>query len=246
MYTIDTKTYYPYFGHGGRFGNYFFRNLLGSILAKKYDLKAIYKYQEIFDKLNIKLYSGNNYYNNSPIIIDDNNYLDFINGTININNKLLLFGFYQKPDFCKFLKNYFHENHRDYFNNNNKYYNRSNNNLFIHIRLDDAEKYNPGFNYYDKVISSINYDIGYISTDTPNHKIVIDLINKYNLELYDSPIEETLLFSSTCKNIVLSNGTFSWLIGFLSNKSNIYYPSIKKEWHGNIFIFDEWKCITIE
>jgi hypothetical protein len=243
--SIDTLTYYPYFGHGGRFGNYFFRNMLGSILAHKYDLKAIYKYHDIFDKLNIKLYSGNKVYLNSNIIIDDNNYIEFINNDIHLNNKLLLFGYYQKPEFCKILKKYFDENHREYFNENNSYYNRTNNDLFVHIRLDDAVQYNPGFNYYDKVLSNIKYDNGYISSDTPDHKMVIDLINKYNLKLYNNSIDDTLLFSSTCKNIVLSNGTFSWLIGFLSNNSNIYYPIMKKEWHGNIFVFDEWNGIKI-
>jgi hypothetical protein len=78
MYTIDTLKYEPLFGNGGRFCNYFFRNMIGSILAKKYNLKAIYKYQDLFDKLNIKLYSGDLIYNNNPTIINNNNIFDYL------------------------------------------------------------------------------------------------------------------------------------------------------------------------
>jgi hypothetical protein len=54
------------------------------------------------------------------------------------------------------------------------------------------------------------------------------------------------MFGSTCKNIILSGGTFSWLIGFLSpNNSNVFYPDIKKRWYGDIFNFKNWKKIII-
>ena len=48
------------------------------------------------------------------------------------------------------------------------------------------------------------------------------------------------MFASTCKNVILSSGTFSWLIGLLSYYSNIYYPKIYVKWHGDIFVFSEW------
>ena len=54
------------------------------------------------------------------------------------------------------------------------------------------------------------------------------------------------MFGSTCNNIVLSGGTFSWLIGFLAIKSeNIYYPEIKQKWYGDIFSFSNWKKINV-
>jgi len=54
------------------------------------------------------------------------------------------------------------------------------------------------------------------------------------------------MFGSTCNNIVLSGGTFSWLIGFLAIKSeNIYYPELKEKWYGDIFSFLNWKNIYL-
>ena len=48
------------------------------------------------------------------------------------------------------------------------------------------------------------------------------------------------MFASTCKNIVLSHGTFSWLIGLLGFYSTIYYQKITRFWQGDIYVFPEW------
>jgi hypothetical protein len=69
---------------------------------------------------------------------------------------------------------------------------------------------------------------------------------KYNLKIIDYDEVNTVMFGSTCKYIVLSNGTFSWLIGFLAYYSNIYYPKIIHKWHGDIFIFDSWNEIEYD
>jgi hypothetical protein len=56
------------------------------------------------------------------------------------------------------------------------------------------------------------------------------------------------MFGNTCKHIVLSGGTFSWMIGFFAyNAKNIYYPKIKNEqrWYGDIFDLPNWKAIDI-
>jgi hypothetical protein len=246
MYTIDTKTYYSTFGHGGRFGNYFFRNMLGSILAEKYDLKAQYKYHEIFDKLHIDLYSGTKNYN-SPIIINNSNYLNYLENNIEITNNLLLFDYFQVPEFCKYLQKYFDKKYRDKFNINNPYYHNINNNdLFVHVRLDDIANFTPGFEYYDNIISSIKYNIGYISSDSPTHPIVLDLIKKHNLLFFNGNEIDFLLYGSTFKNIILSNGSFSWVLGFLSNNSNIYYPIMTEKWYGDIYVFDKWNGIFVK
>jgi hypothetical protein len=71
----------------------------------------------------------------------------------------------------------------------------------------------------------------------------IALINKYKLKIIKDTEVKTIMFGSTCKNIILSNGTFSWLVGLLGFYSNIYYPQIKNKWHGDIFVFPEWKLI---
>ena len=67
---------------------------------------------------------------------------------------------------------------------------------------------------------------------------------KYNLTVFNSGEVETIQFGSSCKHIVLSSGTFLWFIGVFSLDSTIYYPKIKKIWHGDIFIFPEWNEIS--
>ena len=54
------------------------------------------------------------------------------------------------------------------------------------------------------------------------------------------------MFASTCNNIVLSGGTFSWMMGFFAfYAKNIYYPKYDKPWFGNIFeTNNNWICFT--
>jgi hypothetical protein len=103
---------------------------------------------------------------------------------------------------------------------------------------------NLTFEYYDKVLSSISFDKGYISSDTIKSDICKDLIKKYKLNIaYDTDIH-TIMFGSTCQHIVLSGGTFSWLIGFLGFFSDVYFPSHReKVWYGDIFVFPRWKGV---
>lgn len=84
----------------------------------------------------------------------------------------------------------------------------------------------------------------YIASDTLQHPICQNLIKDFqnicNVKtVNDTPIQ-TIQFASTCKHIILSNGTFSWLIGVLGFYSDVYFPTIKIKWHGDIFVFPDW------
>jgi hypothetical protein len=156
----------------------------------------------------------------------------------------------QTTAFALYLKGYFDSReHKENIVNNNifKEYYQNNNNLFVHVRLGDIIQLNyfSPFEYYDKVLSSQNFDKGYISSDSIKHEICQKLIDKYKLEIFDSDVVKTIMFGSTCNYIVLSSGTFSWMIGLFSYYSEkIYYPKIIQKWHGDIFIFPEWNEIS--
>ena len=108
-------------------------------------------------------------------------------------------------------------NFKDRYNNNND--------LFVHVRLDDATKFTPIIDYYVNTINNIKYDNLYISTDEPSHEIIKKLLEKYpSAKLFLQNEITTFQFASTCKNIILSRGTFSACIGYLSFYSTIYYP----------------------
>jgi hypothetical protein len=225
----------------GRFANHFIRNMASHILAKKYNLKFIYSYYNEIKELGIDLFiDGINSYNET-IEIYDANLIDYINN-ISINKNIIMNDCYQSKEFILYLKKYFDDNHLfDQIKIKNIYNSRydTNNDIFVHVRLGDTIGFNLSFEYYDNIISKIKFENGYISSDTINHEICQKLINKYNLIKIELNEIQTIMYGSTCKYIVLSEGTFSWLIGFLGIYSEIYVPSIHT-WHGDIFVLPEW------
>ena len=90
------------------------------------------------------------------------------------------------------------------------------------------------------------FDKLYISTDEEDHDIVKTIMLNYPSAILVSQDEiKTFQFASTCRNIILSHGSFSAIIGYLSFFSNIYYPAYEadKIWYGDMFSIDTWiKC----
>lgn len=246
---------------GGRFGNIFIRNFIAEYIAKKNNLKFEYERYDQFKKLGIKLFIGEKIYDETiiitdeivdSIIFDDEIFDKYVKNKnilfrkhdynpLNLNN----FCWGQTSSIVSHIRNIVNFEERVY--NSNPYIKKynNNNNLFVHVRLGDIIEHNfyVNFNYYDNIISKISYKIGYITSDSINHDICQKLINKYKLIIYDSDEIDTLQFGSTCKNIILSNGTYSWLLGLLSFRSNVYYPKIKIKWHGNIYVYPDWNEI---
>ena len=66
-----------------------------------------------------------------------------------------------------------------------------------------------------------------------------------NIKLIQCDELKTIQFASTCKNIILSHGSFSAVIGYLSFFSTVYYPEyeLNKIWYGDMFSIKNWiKC----
>jgi len=240
--------------HRARFGNLFFLNMCLHLFSLKYNLMSSYKYEKEFNKLGIYFYKGSKSYNKNMLLTDTNfeNLLesDISPKNIIINNNV----WFHTNRFCKIIKEYFSKNNIfETVKDHNKYNSRYNNNndLFIHVRLGDVtDKTNSLTSYFINIIKYIKFNNGYISSDSINHELCKNLIKNYNLTIVNMSEVETIMFGSTCKNIILSGGSFSWLIGFLANKkSNIYYPELKLKdrWYGDIFSFSNWnKSLIIE
>ena len=104
--------------------------------------------------------------------------------------------------------------------------------------MGDVEQYTPGLNYYLKTITSIEFDNLYISTDSITHPIIHQIIQKYpNTKIIEYNEINTIQFASTCKHIILSHGSFSAVIGYLSFFSTVNYPEYEptKIWYGDMF-----------
>lgn len=227
---------------GSRFGNRLLQNVGLSLLAKKFNYTVLNFQDKGTDKDFLQLneccefglipFSGTQIKNNLVYYSDDN-ILDLLNGPNKINHGILYTEFFQNLDFLISYKN-------EIKNMFQLPPITENNNLFIHVRLGDATKFNPGIDYYRNCIQSITFDKGYITTDEPSHDFITKLVQEFNLQLInDTPIK-TIHLGRICNNIILSNGTFSWWIAFLSNAKNIFYPdNTNSSFHPNIYL-PEW------
>ena len=236
----------------GRIGNQIIRNIAVSLIAEKNDLFVNYSSYNLISQLGIDLFIGKNRFLQT-ISLTDENYLSILqhqnqnqnklNYNLNPNNS-----FFQTKEIIQMIYDYIHlDKNKTKIMENNPFKDRynSNNDLFIHVRLTDVAKYNPGLNYYLHAISKIQFDNLYISSDNPNHSTV-QAIKKSssNSKILNYDEIRTFQFSSTCKHIILSHGTFSSIIGYLSFFSDIYYPKYGKNiWHGDIFSIEGWNEI---
>ncbi len=208
----------------GRLGNQIFRNIAASMIAKKHNLKITYQSYNLMSEIGIPLFLGTKIYNNIKHVNDDNYFLTMNKNNIDFN--INLNSYCQTKQITDKTHAYLNSNENiEHFVNNNKYKDRYNNNndCFIHIRLGDVTRWNPGFKYYDYVLSKLNYDNIYIATDSNDHSIIRDISNKYkNVNIMDNNIINIFKFATTCRFVILSYGTFSAIIGYLSFYSNVY------------------------
>jgi hypothetical protein len=84
------------------------------------------------------------------------------------------------------------------------------------------------------------FNKGYITSDSLEHDFCIKLINKYNLIPVTLNPSDTIAYSKNFNKLILSEGGFSWAIGFLSKANEIICNSRELFWHGDIY-FDKWK-----
>lgn len=224
---------------------------------------VIYENKDSVNKLNslgIQLFSGeNNYAETIPLIEYDlvlvgpnpnNNYFTILNSdsfkqNIDPNHDAC---YCQTQYVSNLIYDYLRiEENKNQIINANKFIDRYNNNndCFIHVRLTDATKFNPGFGYYDKVLSQISFDNLYLATDEIDHDIIKQIMNKYpGVNILNHDIIDLIKFASTNKYIVLSHGSFSAMIGYFSFFSEIYYPEYEHSWHGDMFSIPSWNQVS--
>lgn len=216
-----------------------------------------------FLKLGINFEDQNIHSFTSTIKLNDDRISKFINNDLKLDNSVRYMfdqGVYcQYPDIVKHTVNYFLDSENEICKNiitNNKYQNRykNNNDLFIHVRsgypfswIEGVSKVLepliPDKTFYEKIINSLKtqYDNIYLSSDNINHKTCQELIEKYKIIPFKEDKIDTILFGSTCKYVVISSGSFSFIIGLLAFFSNKVYFSdaagrmSTKNWHPSYY-----------
>jgi len=237
--------------HRARFGNLFFLNMCLHLFSLKFNIKSTYKYEKEFNELGINFFKEGKHVHKKNLLLTDYNFENLLESNILSKNVIINNNvWFHTSRFCKIIKKNFIENnvykkimaknyYRDRYNNNDD--------LFLHIRLGDVENITKELlKYFDNTITRLKFNKGYIASDNINHEICLYLCNKYKLNVINENEVKTIMFGSTCKNIILTGGTFSWLIGFFSMKSsNVFYPELKDRWYGDIFSFSNWEKVNI-
>jgi len=200
-----------------------------------------YSYHDIIEALGIELFSGRNSYP-MQLNLTDTNIMEIIRTkTLPVTFLIGECVYFQSNECSHYLYNHLRsERIMKRIVEKNKFAQRysANNNVFMHIRLGDSVQYTPGFKYFDKVLSSIQFDRGFVASDSPGHPMIQQLIEKYpTISVLNANEIDTILFGSTCKNVILSHGSFSAVIGYLSFHSKVYYPMYEegKKWCGDMF-----------
>lgn len=225
--------------YGGRLGNNLFQYVSAYLFARKFNLSLMtppaYNGLNFGDLLISKNFQGeiNNSYN---IIITDNNFLEYL------KKKDIPKAHYIFSDYFQ-IKKYIIEFEKEIINcfkpTNNKI-----NDVFVVYRIGDTvntRRMLP-IEYYRECLNEINFSSGYITTDTPEHPNIFKLREEFGLKLYDNPCPITTIdFARKFNKLVLSEGTFSWWIGTLSQSEIIFFNKRERFWHGDIFVNKLWK-----
>jgi hypothetical protein len=242
-------------GSSGRLCNQLIRNLAVSLIAEKHDLYVTYGYENIINKLGIDLFCGTNN-NRLKVELKEEDYfsilnLDHIKCSFDPNKY-----FFQTKEISNFIYKHLNSDKvKTKIMEVNPYKTRYNNNndVFMHIRLDDAATWNPGLDYYLNIVKQLAFENLYIGTDEKTHSIVKKICSDYpNAKILDYDEVKTIQFASTCKHVILSHGSFSAIIGYLSFFSNVNYSEYiyienkasyrqndpPKMWCGDMFSID--------
>jgi len=226
----------------GRLGNNLIQYIASLFFAKKYNLD--FKIPPEYSLRNwgplIKDYQINGIIGKGTIEVNDDNFLTLLN-TDNIEPKHYHFdGFFQLKEF--FTKYEFEI--KSLLNINYKNIDRDL--VFLHYRIDDigGDRRMLPLEYYVEALETTRFNGGYITSDSLNHPNCTYLMNKFNLKPVHglSPMN-TIFLGKNFNKLILSEGTFSWWIGFLSRAESIICNKRDFLWHGDIFL-DRWKKLN--
>ena len=229
----------------GRFCNQLFRNIAVSLIAEKCHLMVDYISIDLIRLLGISLYTeGTNTYADT-IALTDANYMEMYNNAQNITSNLNPNNdFFQTKEISQFIHTYI-KTQKDNIICANPFKDRylMNNDVCIHVRLTDAAQHNPGASYYIQTLARIKPDNIFIATDEPTHSIIYEIAKSYPIcKLLHLDMIKTIQLASTCKHVILSHGSFSAVIGYVSYYSSVYYPKYDTNhmWYGDMFSIDVW------
>ena len=225
----------------GRTANKFIQYTVGHYIAKKYNLKLLAELE--WDDKSV-MFNEIQYgsIGNNLIVIDDENWSDIITSDKEFDSPHFhLDGFFND-------RNFFESFEEDIKLNMSIEYDDtiSPDDVFVHYRMGDIKdtRIMLPIEYYYESLDRLKFDRGFISSDSLEHSFCQKLIDKYNLTpVYLTPTK-TISYGKNFNKLVLSEGSFSWSMGFLSKAKEIICSGRHSGgrdfiWHGDLF-FNKW------
>lgn len=215
----------------GRLGNRMIQFAAGYILAKKSGL-CLAGCPRPLDRFKIKLPPGKSF--TDQVHINDTKYYEHLTDPLP-DTGYLLCGFFQDP---RLLCDYRDDIIQLYQHDKQPKIVAAQKDCFIHARIGDllnsSARRMAYFNsdYLDQQLkdSRNSFHTVYISSDTIDYPPLTELINKYDLKIYQSDPLDTILFAKNFDNLILSAGSFSYWMAYLSEANNItVYGKIRSD-----------------
>ena len=229
----------------GRLANTLIQNIGLSILGKKLNLK-VYKYVLTSDikKFKLKLWNKGRVLENksNPAEYSDKDIDLLFNKDFQPRTSIIFNGNFQNGSFLlrhrsEIKKMFLYE--KEAALDSSK--------LILMLRIGDVEHLTPPIDFYKEAIADMQIKMGintkiegYITSDSPNHKMVRNLASTYGFKVIEIDACDTLKFAARFKNFILTGGSYNWLAAFLSEAENVIYPEHTYLWHGDIYSDFDW------
>lgn len=221
----------------GRLGNNLFQYAAAYIFAQKFGFAlSTAPPNSIFKLPTTTGIKKSDSHSQETIEVGDENFMTLLRQD-NVKNANYKFkGFYQIKDFV--LE--YEDEIRGMFSLDHQEKNPSD--VFVAYRIGDIVNLRQmlPIQYYQEALTKIGTKSGYITSDSPDHPNVKELSRQFNLKIYEDTADKTIDFAKDFDNLVLSEGSYSWWIGFLSKAKNVYYNDRERFWHGDIFVLPDW------
>jgi hypothetical protein len=224
--------------YAGRLGNNMLQYAAAKIFSDKFKIKLITP--PVSDSVDFTSYinpnTNNEYYEyeSQTIIVNNENFLNLLSKDEITKCKYVFSDFFQINEFVTHYENDIKKVFIDQTEKKPE--------VFLHYRIGDIEN-TPNMirlEYYLDCLNRINLYNGVITSDSPNHRNVKIISEKFNLTIIEKTPLETIDLGRKYNNLILSEGTFSWFIGLLSNADNIFFNKRERFWHGDIFTSKKW------
>jgi len=220
----------------GRLGNKVLQNVVVSALARRFNLRAEYAAHGECDELGIALHSGTRPAAHTAQRVTMRNAMALLRSA-EVPDGLLMqddYQYFQMPDIARMV-------YEELAPARAATPTRSEG-VFVHIRLGDAPPPRPARDWLAAIAAlRVDDEPVWMATEDAGHPLSRAIAERFSPSPVDGSTTDIVKFGASFPRMVLSDGTFSWLVAALSRArpADIVWLPRFSSWHGDIFL-PEW------